>query len=84
MAERSGPADPHTGKHDMWHNDGPGFDVVPDIYYSANYYAEAAIEAITSHAKGEDATNPFFLVSESASTSTGGMLARQHGSTVAR
>eukprot|EP00935_MAST-01C_sp_MAST-1C-sp1_P002256 g2256.t1 len=45
----------------MWHNDGPGFDVVPEIYYSANFYAEAAIEAITSHAKGEDAANPFFL-----------------------
>jgi arylsulfatase A-like enzyme len=46
----SGSADPSTGKHDMWHGEAPGKDVVPLMYYSANYYAGAAIESIQSHA----------------------------------
>ena len=33
----------------MWHDNGPGFDVVPEIYYSANFYADRAISIIKSH-----------------------------------
>jgi arylsulfatase A-like enzyme len=45
----SGSVDPTTGKHDMWHGDHPGIDVVPEIYYSANYYAGVATKFIEGH-----------------------------------
>lgn len=53
----SGSVDPQTGKHDMWHNLAPGTDVVPKIYYSANFYTESAIDIFESH----DAKDPFFM-----------------------
>lgn len=53
----SGSKDPHKGKHDMWHNLLPGTDVVPKIYYSANFYTETAVDIIESH----DAKDPFFM-----------------------
>ena len=30
----NGSPDPTVGKHDMWHDHGPGIDVVPEIVYS--------------------------------------------------
>mmetsp|Transcript_33133 Transcript_33133/g.100191 ORF Transcript_33133/g.100191 Transcript_33133/m.100191 type:complete len:713 (-) Transcript_33133:78-2216(-) len=45
----NGDADPLKGTHDMWHNEGPGIDVVPEIYYSANFYTERAVGTIEKH-----------------------------------
>jgi len=53
----SGSPDPTKGTHDMWHDLAPGTDVVPKIFYSANFYAERATEIIESH----DVKDPFFM-----------------------
>ena len=37
------------GKHDMWHDHGPGTDIVPQIYYSANFYTTRAVDIIAKH-----------------------------------
>eukprot|EP00039_Didymoeca_costata_P013891 m.217870 g.217870 ORF g.217870 m.217870 type:complete len:625 (-) comp15892_c1_seq26:1294-3168(-) len=34
-----GKEDPTDGTHDMWHDTHPGTDIVPEIFYSANFYA---------------------------------------------
>lgn len=41
-----GSEDPYEGKHDMWHNELPGTDVVPEIYYSTEFYTGYAIDKI--------------------------------------
>ena len=46
-----------VGKHDMWHNATPGFDIVPEIQYSTNWYTEYAIERI----RQRNASRPFWL-----------------------
>lgn len=45
------------GKHDMWHGDKPGIDIVPEIYYSANFYTERAVDIIEKH----DKSRPLWL-----------------------
>jgi len=50
------PAD-WTQAHDMWHNETPGFDVVPEIHYSTNYYSRYAVERI----EVRDTTKPMWL-----------------------
>eukprot|EP00936_MAST-01D_sp_MAST-1D-sp1_P000982 g982.t1 len=70
-AHGSGDANPTKGKHDMWHDFGPGIDVVPEMYYSANYYAERAISFVEAAGKRrrarlargepESAREPFFM-----------------------
>jgi hypothetical protein len=47
----SGSKDPTKGSHDMWHNHGPGIDVVPEIFYSANFYTSTAINIIKNHSQ---------------------------------
>jgi|EP01043_Picozoa_sp_COSAG02_P053075 arylsulfatase B len=44
-------------RKDMWHNLLPGHDVVDDIFYSANFYAEHAVDLI----KTRNASAPFYL-----------------------
>eukprot|EP00037_Helgoeca_nana_P010113 m.88875 g.88875 ORF g.88875 m.88875 type:complete len:637 (-) comp20024_c0_seq1:254-2164(-) len=41
-----GSENPYEGKHDMWHNELPGTDVVPEIYYSTEFYTGYAIDKI--------------------------------------
>ena len=33
-------------QHDMWHNETPGFDIIPQIKYSTDFYAKYAVERI--------------------------------------
>ena len=47
------PADPQTGSHDMWHDEGPGLDIVPKLYYSANTYTDRAVAIIDQHNANE-------------------------------
>ena len=49
--------DPHVGRHDMWHNNTPGVDIVPQIQYSTNFYTKYAIERIQRRNK----TRPLWL-----------------------
>lgn len=42
-----------SGKHDMWHDQLPGKDIVGDIFYSANFYANTAVEKIQQHNKSK-------------------------------
>jgi arylsulfatase B len=46
-----------TCKKDLWHNLLPGHDVVDEIFYSANFYAERAVDLI----KRRNASVPFYL-----------------------
>lgn len=46
-----------SGTYDMWHNHGPGADVVDSIQYSANFYARSTVEII----KGRDKSKSLFL-----------------------
>eukprot|EP01079_Euglenida_sp_SAG-EU17-18_P012162 gene12162-2218_t len=48
---------PLSGHHDMWHDQAPGVDVVPDIYYSTNFYAQQAVEKINTR----NTSQPFWL-----------------------
>lgn len=48
-AHGSGSPDPHTGKHDMWQDEGPGTEAVKHMYYSANYYAQTGVDIIRKH-----------------------------------
>ena len=72
-AHGSGDVNPTKGKHDMWHDLGPGIDVVPEMYYSANYYASAIsfVEAAGERrrarlARGEQArVSPFSCITRS-------------------
>lgn len=62
----SGSKDPTKGSHDMWHNHGPGIDVVPEIFYSANFYTSTAINIIKNHSQSRrgdsaDDAEPFFM-----------------------
>ena len=41
----------------MWHNETPGFDLVPQIKYSTNFYSEYAVERIEQR----DKSKPFWL-----------------------
>ena len=41
-----GSRNPTAGKHDMWHNEAPGLDLVPKIFYSTNFYSSYAVERI--------------------------------------
>ncbi len=50
-------ADPTSAAHDMWHDDHAGADIVPEIYYSANFYTKQAVSIISDH----PTTSPFFL-----------------------
>ena len=45
--------------HDMWHGDHAGVDVVPDIYYSTNYYSDRAVSFINQH--NNASTSPLFI-----------------------
>eukprot|EP00935_MAST-01C_sp_MAST-1C-sp1_P000143 g143.t1 len=42
---------------DMWHNHGPGADIVDQIYYSAEFYTNWAIGLLRNRSK----TKPFYL-----------------------
>jgi hypothetical protein len=46
-----------AGHHDMWHNELPGIDLVPEIYYSTNFYSEYAVARI----KDRNQSRPFWL-----------------------
>ena len=35
----------------MWEDRHPGIDVVPQIFYSANFYAERSVGIITNHSR---------------------------------
>ena len=50
-------SDPALSHHDMWHDYHAGADIVPEIYYSANFYTTQAVGIITDHPK----TSPLFL-----------------------
>lgn len=41
-----GKEDPLAGSHDMWHDHKPGIDIVPEIFYSANFYATTAVNIV--------------------------------------
>lgn len=41
----------------MWHNHGPGFDIVPEIYYSTEFYSNYAVERI----EGRNASRPLWI-----------------------
>ena len=59
-----GDANATKGKHDLWHDRAPGIDVVPEMFYSANYYTKTAVGIITKHAAMHTATStakPLFL-----------------------
>ncbi len=45
----------------MWHDLKPGTDVVPEIFYSANFYTTTAVGIIKEHAATQSAANPLFL-----------------------
>lgn len=40
----------------MWHDLHPGIDVVPEMYYSTNYYADVAVRIIKNHSSSTSAT----------------------------
>ena len=40
-----------AGRHDMWEDRHPGIDVVPLIFYSANFYAERSVAIIKNHSR---------------------------------
>lgn len=44
-----GSQDPTKGKHDMWHDHKPGIDIVPEIFYSANFYTTTAVGIVNNH-----------------------------------
>jgi len=46
-----------TCTYDMWHDGGPGTDIVPQIDYSTDYYSELAIDRI----QGRDRSRPFYM-----------------------
>lgn len=46
--------------HDMWHDHVPGTDIVEDIYYSANFYTDMAVDIIDQHSKRTEQA-PLFL-----------------------
>jgi len=52
-----GSANATKGLHDMWHGDHPGIDVVPDMYYSTNYYSDRAVSFINQH----NGSSPLFI-----------------------
>ena len=54
-------SDPLSPGHDMWHDLKPGTDVVPEIFYSANFYTTTAVGIIKEHAATQSAANPLFL-----------------------
>lgn len=55
--EQSGDVSKNATKKDMWHNEGPGSDVIDDIYYSTNYYTDTAIGLLQNRNKSK----PFWL-----------------------
>jgi arylsulfatase I/J len=61
----NGDKNPTEGKHDMWHDHGPGIDVVPEIFYSANFYTTTAVNVIQNHSQywqGKKSTpNPLWV-----------------------
>ena len=59
VQDKSGRAgcDVSVGKHDMWHNATPGFDIAPEIAYSTNWYTQYAIERI----ERRNASRPLWL-----------------------
>ena len=46
-----------TCKKDMWENHAPGYHVVDEIFYSANFYTSRAVQLIEQR----DKTKPFYL-----------------------
>jgi hypothetical protein len=44
-------------KKDMWHDHGPGMDIIDKIYYSTNFYTEWAIKLLRNRVKQK----PFYL-----------------------
>lgn len=57
----NGAQNPLEGRHDMWEDLHPGIDVVPQIFYSANFYAERSVTIIENHAASNPPKTPFFL-----------------------
>jgi len=52
-----GSEDPTSGAHDFWHNEAPGVELVPQIYYSTNFYSEYAVARIMERNR----SRPFWL-----------------------
>ena len=52
-----GSRNPMVGHHDMWHNEMPGLDLVPHIYYSTSFYSSYAVDRITLR----NQSRPFWL-----------------------
>eukprot|EP00912_Choanoflagellata_sp_UC4_P001654 UC4_evm1s1050 len=49
----NGNPNPYVGSHDMWHNEGPGVDIVPMIRYSTNFYSNYAVDKILMRNKSK-------------------------------
>ena len=45
----------------MWEDEHPGIDVVPQIFYSANFYAERSVSIIQNHFPAYPPKTPLFL-----------------------
>ena len=52
-----GSANATAGRHDLWHNEMPGIELVPEIYYSTNFYSEYAVARI----QDRNQSRPFWL-----------------------
>lgn len=52
-----GDRDVTKGKHDIWHDDHPGIDIMPELEYATNYYTQRAVDIISSH----DQAAPLFM-----------------------
>lgn len=46
------------GKHDLWQNDAPAYDLVPEITYATNFYTSEAVNIIETR---NETSPPFFM-----------------------
>ena len=44
-----GVANATLGKHDLWHDGTPGFDIVPQMSYASDFYTATAVDLIEAH-----------------------------------
>jgi len=57
----SGSPSPFEGRHDLWHDRHPAWDVVPGEFYSANTYASTAVDIIVNFSKTSPPTDRLFV-----------------------
>jgi len=58
-AHGGGSCNATSGKHDLWNEDAPAYDIVPTLDYSTNYYTERAVSIIES--RSVESSKPFFM-----------------------